>query len=86
VGTIGKTIEGSDIREQGARKRIKKHTWRTQRGFDPNRFGHRSLIRNKLVCKDIKEGGDAAREPGRVAAVSTEAEAETAAILEKRES
>jgi len=35
---------------------------------------------------DAEEGGDAAGEPGRVAAVSTGAEAETAAILEKTES
>jgi len=35
---------------------------------------------------DVKEGRDAAREPRRVAAVSTGAEAETAAILEKMES
>jgi len=35
---------------------------------------------------DAEEGGDAAGEPGRGAAVSTRAEAETAAILEKIES
>jgi len=35
---------------------------------------------------DAEEGGDTAGEPGRVAAVPTEAEAETAAILENMES
>jgi len=35
---------------------------------------------------DVEEDGDAAGEPGRVAAVSTGAEAGTAAILEKMES
>jgi len=35
---------------------------------------------------DVEEGGDAAGEPRRVAAVSTGAKAETAAILEKMES
>jgi len=35
---------------------------------------------------DVEEGGDAAGEPGRVAAVSAGTEAETAAILEKTES
>jgi len=35
---------------------------------------------------DAEEGGDAAGEPGRGAVVSTRAEAETAAILENRES
>jgi len=40
------------LREQRVRKRIKKRTWRTQRGFDSDGFGYYSLIGNKLVCRD----------------------------------